>query len=131
MDKSKKVSAATKRAADKNVISSIGNKNLVRVQGMPQLITTKTDGWIEDDLQLMIVVGSIINNYRRMSDIFFYEEKTCGKMTAVVANVDIEMIGAVFVEQLAALKSALNASEVGVNAAGSDDRSLTIFIRWN
>ena len=64
----------TKRSAAKNgkVMNEVANatskKALVKVEEMPEIITKKTDGWITDDLHLLIAVGCIIDNYRTIGD---------------------------------------------------------------
>ena len=46
------------------VAVATSKKALVKVDEMPEIITEKTDGWIIDDLHLLIEVGCAIDNYK-------------------------------------------------------------------
>ena len=125
----------TKRSAAKNgkVMNEVANatskKALVKVEEMPEIITKKTDGWITDDLHLLIAVGCIIDNYRTIGDVTFYEAKEDGKIVGAMACIEIEVEAGIFGGQLCAIEEELNCS-IAVNSTGKESDYVLLLMKW-
>ena len=104
-------------------------KALVKVDEMPEIITEKTDGWITDDLHLLIEVGCAIDNYKRIGDVTFYKEEEDGKVVGAMACIEIEVEAGIFGGQLIELEEDLNATVV-VNCTGRESAYQLVFIKW-
>ena len=110
------------------VAIATSKKALVKVDEMPEIITEKTDGWIIDDLHLLIEVGCAIDNYKRIGDVTFYKEEE-GKVVGAMACIEIEVEAGIFGGQLIELEEDLNAT-VGVNCTGRESDYQLVFIKW-
>ena len=111
------------------VAVATSKKALVKVDEMPEIITEKTDGWIIDDLHLLIAVGCAIDNYKRIGDVTFYKEEEDGKVVGAMACIEIEVEAGIFGEQLIELEEELNAT-VGVNCTGRESDYQLVLIKW-
>ena len=111
------------------VATATSKKALVKVEEMPEWITKKTDGSIIDDLHLLIAVGCIIDNYRTIGDVTFYEAKEDGKIVGAMACIEIEVEAGIFGGQLCAIEEELNCS-IAVNSTGRESDYVLLLMKW-
>ncbi|MGN0385869.1 MAG: hypothetical protein ACI4EX_08290 [Lachnospiraceae bacterium] len=121
---------ATKNGKVKNNVATATSKAaLIKVDEMPKWITEKTDGRIIDDLHLLIVLGSIIYNNRKIGEVTFYDAKKDGKIVGAMACIEIEVEAGIFGEQLLALEGELNCS-IAVNSTGTESDNVLLLMKW-